>query len=88
VAEREIIMTMTRKGQVTIPAVVRRLLGLEPNKQVAFEIENGEVRIRPAQATLEAAYGAVKPLSRPEDFEEIARVAQEEHAQEVVGNQR
>lgn len=87
-AEREIIMTMTRKGQVTIPAVVRRLLGLEPNKQVAFEIENGEVRIRPAQATLEAAYGAVKPLSRPEDFEEIARVAQEEHAQEVVGNQR
>jgi AbrB family looped-hinge helix DNA binding protein len=76
VAEREIIMTMTRKGQVTIPAVVRRLLGLEPNKQVAFEIENGEVRIRPAQATLEAAYGAVKPLSRPEDFEE------------VVGNQR
>jgi antitoxin PrlF len=88
VAEREIIMTMTRKGQVTIPAVVRRLLGLEPNKQVAFEIENGEVRIRPAQATLEAAYGAVKPLSRPEDFEEIARVAQEEHAQEVVGKQR
>jgi antitoxin PrlF len=87
-AEQEIIMTMTRKGQVTIPAAVRRLLGLEPNKQVAFEIENGEVRIRPAQATLEAAYGAVKPLSRPEDFEEIARVAQEEHAQEVVGNQR
>jgi antitoxin PrlF len=87
-AEREIIMTMTRKGQVTIPAVVRRLLGLEPNKQVAFEIENGEVRIRPARATLEAAYGAVKPLSLPEDFEEIARVAQEEHAQEVVGKQR
>jgi antitoxin PrlF len=87
-AEQEIIMTMTRKGQVTIPAAVRRLLGLEPNKQVAFEIENGEVRIRPAQATLEAAYGAVKPLSRPEDFEEIARVAQEEHAREVVGKQR
>jgi antitoxin PrlF len=86
-AEREIIMTMTRKGQVTIPVVVRRLLGLEPNRQVAFVIEAGEVRIQPADVTLQAAYGAVKPLSEPENFEEIARLAQEEHAQEVVGRQ-
>jgi len=83
--EQEIIMTMTRKGQVTVPAVIRRMLGLEPNKQVAFEIEAGEVRIKRAQATLEAAYGAVKPLTRPEDFETIAQIAQEEHAQQVAG---
>ena len=78
-------MKMTRKGQVTIPAVIRKMLGLEPNKQVAFEIEGGEVRIKPARATLEAAYGAVKPLTRPEDFERIAEIAQEEHAQQVAG---
>jgi antitoxin PrlF len=83
--EQQIIMTMTRKGQVTIPAVIRKMLGLEPNKRVAFEIEAGEVRIKLAQATLEAAYGAVKPLNSPEDYETIAQVAQEEHAQQVAG---
>ena len=83
--EQEIVMTLTRKGQVTIPAVIRKMLGLEPNKQVAFEIEAGEVRIKAARATLEAAYGAVKPLTRPEDFERVAQIAQEEHAQQVGG---
>ena len=83
--EQEIVMKMTSKGQVTIPAVIRKMLGLEPNKQVAFEIEAGEVKIKPARATLEAAYGAVKPLTRPEDFERIARIAQEEHAEQAAG---
>jgi AbrB family looped-hinge helix DNA binding protein len=82
--QREIVMTMTRKGQVTIPAVIREMLGLEPNKQVAFEIEAGEVKIKRARATLEAAYGAVKPLARPEDFEAIAEIAHEEHARQAA----
>jgi hypothetical protein len=64
-----------------LDTVIRKMLGLEPNKQVAFETEAGKVKIRPARATLEAAYGAVKPLTRPEDFERIAQLAQEEHAQ-------
>jgi AbrB family looped-hinge helix DNA binding protein len=85
VTEQEIVMTMTRKGQVTIPVVIQRMLGLEPNGQVAFEIEAGEVKLKPVRATLEAAYGAVKPLARPEDFERIAQVAQEEHAQQAAG---
>lgn len=85
--EQEIIMPVTRKGQVTIPAVIRQFLGLQKTGRVAFAIEDGEVKIKPAKATLEAAYGAVKPLTQPEDFEKIAQIAQEEHAAQVVGKQ-
>jgi AbrB family looped-hinge helix DNA binding protein len=81
--QREYTMTLTRKGQVTIPVEIRRLLGVEPYKQVTFQVEEGEVRLRPAQATLEAAYGAVKPLSQPEDFEKLTEIAQEDHALEA-----
>lgn len=82
--EHHYIMNLTRKGQVTIPLAIRQLLGLEKTGKVAFEVEEGEVKLKPAQATLEAAYGAVKPLSQPEDFEKIIQIAQEEHAQQVA----
>ena len=80
---QEYVMTLTRKGQVTIPVAIRRLLDLEPNNQVTFQVEEGEVKLRPTQATLAAAYGAVKPLSKPEDFEMLTELAQEDHAVEV-----
>ena len=40
--------------------------------------------VEPVQATLQAAYGAVTPLSRPEDFERISEIAQEEQALRAV----
>jgi len=82
--QQEYIMTITRKGQVTIPIAIRQLLGLDKQRRVAFQVDDGGVKIRPAQATLEAAYGAVKPLSTPEDFEKITQIAQEDHAQEAI----
>ena len=81
---KEIITTMTQRGQVTIPAEVRRLLNLKPKDKVAFEIEEREVRLAPVKFTLESAYGSVEPLHRPEDFEEITRVAKEEHVTRVI----
>jgi antitoxin PrlF len=82
--EQQYIMPVTRKGQVTIPAAIRQLLGVKRSGKVAFEVEDGTVRIRLAEATLEAAYGAVPPLSRPEDFERIAEIAHEEHARKAA----
>ena len=82
------IMRVTCKGQVTIPAPIRKLLGVELNEQVAFTVEEGEVKLQPAEATLEAAYGAVEPLSRPEDFERISKIANEDQAQRAAGKDR
>jgi len=43
-------MRISTKGQVTIPEEIREELGLLPNTEVAFDIVDGEARLRKAQA--------------------------------------
>ena len=40
-------MRVTSKGQVTIPRDMRELLGIEPNSEVIFAIENGKLTVTP-----------------------------------------
>lgn len=81
---KELITTMTQRGQVTIPAEVRRLLGLKPHDKVAFNIEDGEVRIVPVAFTAESAFGSVKPVGDFSDFDDQIRDAKEERAERLV----
>jgi antitoxin PrlF len=85
---REYVATITQRGQVTIPAEVRRLLGAQPRGQVAFRVDGNEVRLVPVEFTLESVFGSVKPLQRPEDFAERSRAAKEEHVARVVRRMR
>lgn len=80
----EITTTITQRGQVTIPAQVRRVLGLKPRDKVTFTIEGNEVRLVPASFTLESAYGSVKPSRRPEDFEELSQAAKDAKAEKTL----
>jgi antitoxin PrlF len=50
---------MTVKNQATIPLPVRTALSLNPGDTVAFEIENGVVRLSKASALDLAFAGAV-----------------------------
>ena len=62
--------TMTGQGQVTVPAEVRRHLGLTARDKVNFVIGEDGVRFVPARFTLESAFGTIP--ARPgtsEDFE-------------------
>ena len=78
-SERELIRTVTKKGQVTIPVEIRRLLGIKSNDRVMFSMREGQVVISVAQETLESAFGAVAPLHHPEDFQQLRDQAIEEH---------
>ena len=40
--------TLTQKGQVTIPALIRRDLGLLPYEKVVFEIQDDQVVVKKA----------------------------------------
>ena len=75
--------TVTQRGQVTIPAAVRRLLGAKPRDKVLFRIEGTSVTLAPARFDLESAFGSVKPLHTPEDFNELSRVAREDKISRV-----
>lgn len=52
--------TITQKGQATIPAPIRKRLGIRPNTKVVFELKNdNEASIKPV-ADFFAMKGSVK----------------------------
>ena len=68
-------VSVTSKGQVSIPAEVRKRLGLHPGDRVGFIIDGGEVRLVRKENRIEAAFGICKPDTsvNVEDMEEIIR---------------
>ena len=77
---KEVVSTLTSKGQITIPAEIRKYLGIETNDKVAFVIdEAGAVRLRvlryPTVASLRGAAGSLK---KPLSWQEIQRIAYED----------
>ncbi len=77
-AVEEYTGTVTQKGQVTIPLSVRKALGLKPRDRVLFRVSAGRVELLPGPMSLEAVFGAVKPIARPENWKENRRIAREE----------
>jgi antitoxin PrlF len=79
---KEIISTITSKGQVTIPAEVRKHLGLNKREKIAFVIdEGGEVRLKiPHYPTVASLRGAAGSLPHPMSWEDIEQVVEEERA--------
>jgi AbrB family looped-hinge helix DNA binding protein len=73
----ENLATITTKGQVTIPAEIRKALGLKPRDKVVFTLNQGEVKLEPSSSALRAGFGAVKPRKKPEDFKELRGEVQE-----------
>ena len=75
---------ITRKGQVTIPADIRRALHLKEGDTIAWRQEGEEIRIAPARFTLESAYGSVEPHTHPEDFDALTQAAKVAKAKATV----
>ncbi|TEU13184.1 MAG: AbrB/MazE/SpoVT family DNA-binding domain-containing protein [Anaerolineales bacterium] len=84
----EYIRTVTTKGQVTIPAEIRRLLEMEPGDKVVFRVRDDTVELQLTTMTLEDTFGAVIPRHQPEDFADLREIAIEEHAQKVVAEMK
>jgi AbrB family looped-hinge helix DNA binding protein len=76
---KEIVSTITDKGQVTIPAEVRRLLGVEGGDKLAFVIaDSGAVQIRrppyPNVASLRERSPGLEGDPSHDEMKEIAHV--------------
>ncbi len=76
----EIISTITSKGQVTIPAEVRRHLGLKKNDKIAFVVQpDGVVQLRaPKYPTIASLAGAAGSLPKPMPWKEVLEIARED----------
>lgn len=69
---QELLTVVTRKGQITVPARIRRALGLSEGDRVAVSIRDesaGEAVLRPVRSVAEATYGVATSRGEPGDID-------------------
>lgn len=77
---RQYSSRVSPKGQITLPADVRKELGIKPKDSVSIEVERGVLRIKPKPKLRD--FYQISPALEPErDWQEIERVAHEDHAE-------
>jgi AbrB family looped-hinge helix DNA binding protein len=83
---KEIISTITSKGQVTIPAAVRQHLGLKRGDKLAFVLaDDGSVALAvPTYSTVASLAGAAGSLGQPLSWKEMREIAREEHLEHLM----
>src|SRR5215212_7792286 len=81
---QERLSTVTRKGQITIPAEFRKALGLKEGDKVALSLEAGEVKLSRTGSVVEATAGALRSDVPPLSPEEERRAAEQAIAEDVV----
>jgi AbrB family looped-hinge helix DNA binding protein len=85
---KEIISTVTSKGQVTIPAEVRKHLGVKVRDKIVFVVEkSGTVRLStPRYPDIASLRGAAGSLKKPLSWQEVREIAREDHLQDNYRN--
>ncbi len=72
------VTTVTKKGQVTIPQVVREKLQINYGDKVEFVFdEKGQVILKPVKSNLDAVYGALENYKTVGNHEEERRKTRE-----------
>ena len=85
---KEHTSVITRKGQITIPAEIRRALSLNEGDRVAFEVEEDRIRIARRGSVVARTAGALKsdmPMLSPEEEREAGERAIAEDVVERMG---
>src|SRR3954451_25121371 len=80
----ERVGVVTRKGQVTIPAEIRRALDIKEGDKVAFTMENGQLKLSRTGSVVAATAGALKGDMPPLSAQEERRATEEAIAEDVI----
>ncbi len=80
------ITKIGRRGQMVIPASIRRRLNLREGDSVAFVQRGDQIVLLPLNATLLDLRGSV-PVSGPQDLDAIRRQVIEERARKAASDE-
>lgn len=86
-------VSITSQGQISIPAKLRRKLGLHKKQKALVSEREGELIVRPVKdflelgGSLKAYVKGKKPLSSTEVDEVVAQAAADEYAKKSKRNQ-
>ncbi len=84
---REYVATVTSKGQLTLPAPVRRHLGIGAGDKVAMVVEDDKsARLRRIEHDVRSVRGliATPPGLESQDFDELIEEAMADHADQLM----
>jgi antitoxin PrlF len=81
---KEMHTVVTRKGQVTVPAEIRRELGLQQGDKVAFVVDEGDIRLIRKGSVVQRTAGALKSRKRPLSAEQLRESAERAIAEDAV----
>lgn len=86
---KEIVSTITSKGQVTIPVEVRKHLGLKQGDKLSFVIaDSGTVGLQvPTYPTVASLAGRVASLDRDLSYDEMKEIAYEDRLKKKYSNE-
>ena len=87
----EVWASITERGQVTIPAEVRKALGISNRGKVIFRIEDGAVVLKkPRYSSIAEMVSDIPPikLKTPMTWEEMQEIAHEDVARQVIESMR
>ncbi len=79
---KEHYSVITRKGQVTVPAEVRRRLRLERGDRIAFVVNDADVRLVKKGSVVAATAGIFKTDQPPLSAEQLRAAAEQAIADE------
>ena len=84
---KELLTVVTRKGQVTIPAELRRALNLKEGDRVAFVRDpDGAIRLTvPRYPNVASLRGRAGALDKPMSWEEMRTIAREDYLRSKYG---
>ncbi len=82
---KEMVVTVSSKGQVVIPKAVRKHLGIERGDKITFVLdEAGTVALKTTKyPTVASLRGAAGKLKAPLPWEEMRLIAREDHLKET-----
>lgn len=84
---KELISTVSSKGQITVPVKIRRHLGINSTDKVAFVIKpDGSVQVTPARyPDIASIVGAAGSLSSTLSYKKMRQIANEDRFVEKYG---
>lgn len=72
--------SVSPKGQVTIPADIRKRFGIDPKDRVSFEIRDDDIIVKLLPSVVDPLYGSVPPLREPLTTKQLRAIMREEIA--------
>jgi AbrB family looped-hinge helix DNA binding protein len=76
--------SVSPKGQITLPAKIRKDLAIQPRDQVMIEVQDDQITVKPVESRLLRHYQKAGKLKQPLTWQQIEEIAHEDHVLHVL----